>query len=141
MKKKQFFLALVAKIERLILRLGKCQERGGKSSVINSDVIRKVEEWILQKRWLEDKSMAETAREIGISKELLSLYFRCIVKKSFLHWRKEMRIAEAKKLLLEERSTPLLIVAESVGIGDKSNFRKQFKEVAGCTPTEWRLKH
>ena len=48
---------------------------------------------------------------------------------------------EAMRLLLENRETPANLIGEQVGISDKSNFRKQFKEITGCTPVQWRLKH
>ena len=141
MKKMTIILGFIAKFERMILRLEQRSGSPAKSPVVNTDVIRSVEKWILEKRWSEDKSMQEAARDMGISHEQLSLYFRVFIGKSFLQWRKERRIEEAKRLLLEDRSVSTLIVAESVGIGDKSNFRRQFKEVAGCTPAEWRLKN
>ena len=141
MKKIFYFLGLVAKIERLMLRIGKLRRSSGNVHAVNADVIKKVEKWIIDKRWNEDRSMLETAGDIGVSQEQLSLYFRVVIGKAFLHWRKEIRIEEAKNLLLKDKSVPMLIIAESVGINDKSNFRRQFKEVTGYTPAEWRLKH
>ena len=141
MKKISIFLGLITRIERLILRMEQRTGGSGNNLRVNTDVIRRVEKWILENRWNEDKSMQEVARDMGISHEQLSLYFRLFWGKAFLQWRKERRIEEAKRLLLEDRHTSSLFIAESVGIGDKSNFRRQFKEVAGCTPAEWRLKH
>lgn len=84
--------------------------------------------------------MSHYATEVCKCPEL-SLFFRIQTGKNFLKWRKERRIEEAKKLLLEDRDIPTLIIGEAVGICDKSNFRRQFKEITGFTPAEWRLKH
>lgn len=97
--------------------------------------------WIEEKRWLEDASMQEVADRIGISRNSLSNYFILNTGKPFLRWRKEMRIEEAKKLLLKEKDLPTGIIGEAVGINDKSNFKRQFREVTGYTPAQWRLKH
>ena len=61
--------------------------------------------------------------------------------KNFLQWRKEIRIDEAKRLLVKDKTIPTAIIGEEVGISDKSNFKRQFREITGCTPAQWRSKH
>ncbi len=85
--------------------------------------------------------MDQVAEALDICHEQLSAYFILRFGQHFLRWRKEVRIEEAAKLLLSDRDIPTAIIGEAVGISDKSNFRKQFKQVKGCTPSEWRLKH
>ena len=98
-------------------------------------------------RWVEergycnqDADMNEVARHLGISKERLSSYCLNVLGKSFLTWRKELRIAEAKRMMLEDASASISKVAEAVGL-DRANFRRQFYESLGCGPQEWREKH
>ena len=137
----KFYLKLIAKIGQLIVRQAVPANLKNKTSVLKEDTTLKLDKWIIEKRWAEDLTMQEIADELQISREELSLFFRIQTGKSFLKWRKERRIEEAKKLLIEDRSIPTLIIGEAVGICDKSNFRRQFKEITGYTPAEWRLKH
>ena len=69
-----------------------------------------------------------------------TLYCSARLKKSFHCWRKELRMEEAKKMLLEHPEMPAYQVGIRLGITDKSNFRYQFKSVTGMTPSQWRDK-
>ena len=137
----KLYLKLITKIGQLVARHAIPSILSNKKSVLKADTILKLDKWIREKRWAEDLTMQEIADDLQISREDLSLFFRIQPGKNFLKWRKERRIEEAKKLLLEDRDIPTLIIGEAVGICDKSNFRRQFKEITGCTPAEWRLKH
>ena len=130
----KIYWKIIAKIGQLVARHALPASLKDKKSVLDTDTILKLDKWIREKRWAEDLTMQDIADE-------LSLFFRIQTGKNFLKWRKERRIEEAKKLLLEDRDIPTLIIGEAVGICDKSNFRRQFKEITGCTPAEWRLKH
>ena len=83
-------------------------------------------------------SMEEILDELDLTNQELSFYCSRILNKKFLTWRKEIRIEDAKKLLLEHPEAPVRHIGYVVGFSDKSNFRRQFREVVGCTPTEWR---
>lgn len=96
--------------------------------------------WIKDRRWTEDATLDEVAESLGIDKEYLSRIFRARFGKSFLQWRKHMRIDEAKRLLIKDSKIPTALVGEAVGINDKSNFKRQFRDLTGCTPAQWRLK-
>ncbi|MBR4827174.1 MAG: helix-turn-helix transcriptional regulator [Bacteroidales bacterium] len=100
-----------------------------------------IEKWIHEKHWAEDLTAQEIADELGFRKEEFCSYFRRVHGKTFLQWRKEMRINEAKRLLLKDKTIPTAIIGEAVGINDRSNFKRWFRELAGCTPAQWRLKH
>lgn len=103
-----------------------------------SAIIRK---WIASMGWAEDASIQEIADSLGLYKEDFSLFFRRIYGKNFLQWRKELRINEAKRLLVKDKTIPTAIIGEEVGICDKSNFKRQFREITGYTPAQWRSKH
>lgn len=49
-----------------------------------------------------------------------------------------MRIAEAQRLMREDKSRPLADVAMEVGFSEQSNFSRQFKAITGFTPGEYR---
>ena len=100
---------------------------------------RSIERWIEAKRFREyDKTRDEIASELRTSKELLHMYFATRVGVDFRTWRTNLRIEEAKTLLLENKDASTNIIAEACGFSDKSNFHRQFVKIVGCSPKEWR---
>ena len=96
-----------------------------------------LKKWVLDRRHLLPVSMEDAASELNVSKAQLSHFFRVYFRSSFLRWRKEMRIAEACRLLSENPGISLDRLGYSVGIPDRSNMRRQFLEVTGKTPAQW----
>ena len=99
-------------------------------------------------KWVEDKGycisdlpMEELCSSLGISKYELSWLCRSVYGDNFLTVRKKMRIREAERLLLEDTKTPFSYIGEMVGIPDRTNFRRQFFEVTGQTPGQYRAAH
>lgn len=98
-----------------------------------------LEEWVEQKKFSEyDKSREEVARELGTTRELLHLYFTTKKGIDFKTWRTELRINEAKRLLLENRELSTNVIGEIAGFSDRSNFYRQFVKLVGCSPRQWR---
>jgi AraC-like DNA-binding protein len=100
---------------------------------------KSLEVWVQEKRFREyDKSREEIAKELHTSKEALHLYFATVKKVDFRTWRTELRIEDAKKLLLEDQTTSINIIGEMAGFSDRANFYRQFVKIVGCSPKEWR---
>ena len=100
---------------------------------------KSLEIWVKEKRYREyDKSREDIAKELRTSKESLHMYFTTIKKIDFRTWRTELRIEEAKKLLLEDKTTSINIIGEMAGFSDRANFYRQFVKIVGCSPKEWR---
>ncbi len=99
---------------------------------------RDIETWVSERRYCEyDKSREEIARELNTTKEILHHYF---AKKGidFKTWRTQLRVEEAKRLLLSDKDASTNIIAEAAGFSDRSNFHRQFVKAVGCSPKEWR---
>ena len=95
--------------------------------------------WIKEKKYREyDKSREETAQELGTTKEILQMYFTEKVGMDFRSWRTELRINDAKALLLQKKEYSINFIGETVGFSDRSNFHRQFTRSVGCSPKEWR---
>ena len=95
--------------------------------------------WVQEKKFRDyDKSREEIAKQLRISKEALHLYFATVKKVDFRTWRTELRIEDAKKLLLEDKKTSINIIGEMAGFSDRANFYRQFVKVVGCSPKDWR---
>lgn len=110
---------------------------------INDSEFKKLEEaldqWVSQKRYREyDKSREEIASELNTTKEILHHYFTSRKGVDFKTWRTELRIEEAKRLLLKDKNASTNIVAEASGFSDRSNFHRQFVKIVGCSPKQWR---
>lgn len=125
-------------------RRKKSKEDGVQPAVaINEAEYRKLEKaldkWVEEKRYREfDKSREQIARELNTSKEILHHYFLTKKGVDFKTWRTIMRIEDAKKLLLEDKSVSTNIIAEVSGFSDRSNFHRQFVKIVGCSPKQWR---
>lgn len=100
---------------------------------------RSIDMWVKEKRFKEfDKTREQIAAELHTSKEMLHLYFTTKVGMDFKTWRTNLRIEEAKVLLLENPELSINIIAELSGFSDRSNFHRQFTKIVGCTPKQWR---
>ena len=98
-----------------------------------------LDKWVKEKRFREyDKSREEIADELGTSKELLQIYFSDRLGMDFRIWRTELRINDAKDMLLKHKNYSINFIADIVGFSDRSNFHRQFTKSVGCSPKEWR---
>lgn len=141
MKKLLLLRKIAGRIAGILIKRAGQASLSVKKDPVDMETVVKMKKWTMEKGWIDDCTMQEVAGRLGIRQEQLSLFFRNHVGKSFLQWRKEMRIEEAKRIMLEDDSLSVMLVGESVGIADRSNFRRQFKEITGKTPSQWRLEH
>ena len=100
-----------------------------------------VDAWVQAKGFLKSlPTVSAISADIGVDPDQLSNLIRIRTGQTVLGWRKCLRIEEAKALLRDYPSLPVSSVATMVGIGDKSNFKRQFTEVVRMTPGEWRMR-
>ena len=91
----------------------------------------------LQEHLSEDISLSVLAEEFHLSAQYISQLFKSEIGVGFLAYLTNIRMEQAKKLLL---STPLSIaeVSEQSGYGDYRVFTKVFKKSEGVTPSQYR---
>ena len=95
--------------------------------------------WVKEKRYRRcDQSHDEIARELNTSNKILNFYFSKVLKQDFRTWRTELRVVDAKILLLERKELSIQLISEMVGFSDRSNFHRQFTKIVGCSPKQWR---
>ena len=100
---------------------------------------RSLEQWVKQKKYVEfDKSREELAAQLNTTREILHLYFTTRKGVDFKTWRTELRVEEAKRLLLKNKDASVNIIGEMAGFSDRSNFHRQFVKIVGCSPKQWR---
>ena len=100
---------------------------------------RTLDAWVKQKKYSEyDRSREEVAKELGVTREFLHMYFTMYKGLDFKTWRTELRVEESKRLLLENKELSTNVIGEIAGFSDRSNFHRQFVKLVGCTPKQWR---
>ncbi len=105
-------------------------------------VEKKLEEWVANEEYRDNAcSVEEIIDKMNVPPDAFHSYFRTVIGKRFLSWRKEIRIRKAQELLLSSPEMTVRQAAEYVGISDKTNFRNQFREVTGLSPAEWTEKN
>lgn len=96
-----------------------------------------IDEWVSKKEFVKnDQTMEEIALQLDVTHTELKWYFTNRLHTTFRTWRLMLRIEEAKRLLREE-DVSVANVHTQVGIADKSNFHKQFRQITGMTPKEY----
>lgn len=100
---------------------------------------KRIELWVENKKYREyDKSREEIAAELSTTKETLQLYFNVQMGMDFRTWRTNLRIQDAKQMLLEKPECSTNMIGELCGFSDRSNFHRQFTKIVGCSPKVWR---
>lgn len=84
-----------------------------------------------------DFNLEEAAKELKITKHLLSQYINEVLGKSFSNLIKEYRIEKAKKLLETEKNLTYESLGYDSGFTSKSTFFTAFKKITGLTPAEY----
>ncbi|MGG3625113.1 response regulator [Bacillus gobiensis] len=88
----------------------------------------------------ENVTLQSVADTVHVSKNYFSILFKKQTGYNFIDYLMEMRIREAKRLLIEENSR-IYDVAETAGFNSVKYFNKLFKKMTGLTPLEYREKH
>lgn len=98
-----------------------------------------LERWVAEKHYIDiDSNPDKVAKELGITKTRLNGYFAQYEQTTFREWRTQLRLKEAERILREEDDVAVSSLHELVGVSDKSNFRRSFKQFTGMTPHEYR---
>ncbi len=86
---------------------------------------------------LPDATLSEVADRLEVEYVYIYRYF-AQKDTDFRTWRTSLRIEEAKRLMKIYPDEPMSVIGRRVGIYDRSNFCRQFKELVGETPQKWK---
>ncbi len=99
-------------------------------------------------RWQEEKMYTckdvtpdEVAAQLGTTRRYLAWYFTNRLHTTLRSWRLKLRIAEAERMLREDPGVHVSALHELVGVADRSNFHKHFRQATGLTPSEYKAKY
>lgn len=116
-------------IEKIILYQGKKED-------ISNFTIKRALNYI-KSHYKEGITLEETAFNIDITPEYLSMLFNREVGTNFNLFIKEFRIDKAKKLLMGS-DMKIYEIAQEVGFSDSKYFCRVFKEIVGLSPSDYR---
>ncbi|GEM_PF-180006 len=113
------------------------------SKVRGIDVMSVIEQLSLlmneNRLYLEEKlSIKDVAEMLDINHQQLSEILNRELGKSFSSYMNDIRISEAKKLLVDEPELPVIRIAMSVGFNSIRTFNRVFAKSTGFTPVEYR---
>lgn len=97
--------------------------------------VKKAKEYIHENRF-QRISLNEVAAQLEITPSYLSRIFKKVTQKSFSDYIAEVKIEEAKKLLLKDNNR-IYEVSSMLGYEDSYYFSKVFKRVTQMTPSEY----
>ncbi|AFV00117.1 AraC family transcriptional regulator [Simiduia agarivorans] len=107
---------------------------------INPAYVAKLEELMERQKQFTDPglSLESLARQMQISTRTLSSVINGYYGCSFAEYINRHRLKEAKRLLIEKRSTTVLDIMYAAGFNSKATFNGVFKRTEGVTPSQYR---
>lgn len=107
-----------------------------------SDLESLLTQWIEQKKYLSAGiTIEELANQLNTNRTYLSSHINTYKGQTFREWINQLRIDEAKQIILENPTLPASEIGKMIGFSDRSNFTRQFTKVTGISPLSWRNKN
>lgn len=103
------------------------------------DLTSKLTEWTNQKKYCKQNlTIVILAKEIGTNQKYLSRYFNETCNLSFRDWLNDLRMQEAKKILLDDSNFTVESIASECGFTSRTHFHTLFVKMFGMTPSQFR---
>jgi AraC-like DNA-binding protein len=99
-----------------------------------------IHNWIAEKKYLEvNASLISISSHTNIPVHHLSYYFNSMLKVKYTDWRNTLRIEYAKAKIDSGSNKTITLEALSLesGFSSQSTFIRSFKNVFGCTPSDY----
>ena len=91
-------------------------------------------EW-LRRNAMRTVPMSELAREVNMSPSTMHSWFKAVTNMSPLQFQKQLRLQEARRLLLSE-VTDAATVSQRVGYDSPSQFSREYRRLFGAPPLQ-----
>ncbi len=85
----------------------------------------------------EEISLSQIAEKVSMTVPAFCRFFKKITGKTFTQFTNEMRITHARRLLMDQHLSIAAVSYES-GFNNLSHFNKQFRQIVGVSPSEFR---
>ncbi|MFI3248454.1 MAG: helix-turn-helix domain-containing protein [Rikenellaceae bacterium] len=108
------------------------------SEIAYENLHKQMLNWVLAKEYCKKKSTIQSAATYASTNRLyLSNYINTTFNCSFRAWVSQLRIDEAKRLLIENSGATITSIAEQVGFQSLTSFTHAFKSIERMSPKEW----
>ena len=98
-------------------------------------------EWVAEKNYHRaELTHRKIAKALHVSDTELYLYCAWVLKKTITEKVIDLRIEEAKKIILTNPALDIIAIANQVGYSTTGAFTRQFEKRTGYTPGNWRRK-
>ncbi|MDN3356923.1 helix-turn-helix domain-containing protein [Actinomadura sp. DC4] len=97
--------------------------------------------WRLLRAASGSVSVARLAEEVGVTRRYLELGFSEQIGLPPKSMARIVRFQRAVRLLTDPQAGSLAWIADTCGYADQAHFSRDFKGLAGCTPTEFRAEY
>jgi YesN/AraC family two-component response regulator len=117
--------------------------KGGETTDNDTDVFavleKRVEQWVADKYFTEKGITLDTlVSKFYTNRCYLSNYINQRKGKTFREWINQLRVEEAKTLLLQYPDMTITDIAAQAGFSDRAKFRHHFIHLTGYSPLDWR---
>ena len=100
------------------------------------DSIDRIQQFV-RRNFQRGPTLSQAAKVASLSPKYLSRKFKSKVKKSFTRFRIDLRMDQAKQLLVTT-SFNVNEISDRIGYENPESFMKMFKKILGCTPSQYR---
>lgn len=109
-------------------------------SVEENDLIEKVKAYV-QENYMKDISISQIAEQYRLTANYLSTIFHNKAECKFIDYLTEIRVCNAKRLLIKNATASVQDIAMLVGYSSARHFSTVFQKRTGITPTTYRKKN
>ena len=103
------------------------------------DFIQTMEKWVSDKSYKASGiTITELAEQLQTNRTYLSNYINTYKNTSFSQWLNTLRIEEAQRIMRENPNISFRELALDLGYKEQSSFSKQFTNIVGVSPSEWK---
>jgi len=135
------YVYIFQEIETAITHIEKKELKVEKNLSSFNQLDHAISEWEFKKGFTEPNiNIEQVAAQVKTNRTYLSNYINTNKMMTFNDWINQLRIEEAKNLMLDNPNLPVSQIGVMVGLPDKSNFGRQFSKMTGISPLAWRSK-
>lgn len=82
-------------------------------------------------------SLTDLSAKMGYGKTVLCTQFKAVTGKTIFTFLAELRVEEAKKMILDKKSFTNSAISDALGFSEPAYFCNVFKKITGMSPKEY----